>query len=82
MLVVIAMRFIVAPILMFYITTFFNLPKLAVQVFTIQSAMPVMTQTILVAEMYEADSQYVATNISLTTLLSLFFIPLYMLILQ
>lgn len=81
-LVVIAMRFIVAPILMFYITTFFNLPKLAVQVFTIQSAMPVMTQTILVAEMYEADSQYVATNISLTTLLSLFFIPLYMLILQ
>lgn len=82
MLVVIFMRFVVAPILMFIITSFFGLPSLAIQVFTIQSAMPVMTQTTLVAEMYGADSQYVATTLTLTTLLSLFFIPLYMVVLQ
>lgn len=81
-LIIIIMRFILAPFIMFTITSRLNLSSLAVQVFTIQSAMPVMTQTVLVAEMYGADSEYAATSLSITTLLSLFFIPLYMVLLQ
>lgn len=78
--IIIFMRFIFAPTLMFLIASWLSLPKIAIQVFTILAAMPVMMQTTIVSEMYGADSKYVATGLSVTTILSLFFIPLYMLI--
>ena len=42
--------------------------------------MPVMIQTVTVSETYNADSQYVATAVTITTLVSLVFIPLYMIL--
>lgn len=77
---IILMRFIISPTIMFIVTSFLKLPQLAILVFTLQSAMPVMMQINLVSELYGTDSKYVATAISLTTSLSLFFIPLYMII--
>jgi len=79
---VVFMRFIISPFVMYTITRFFHMPILAKQVFIIQSAMPVMMQTTIVSELYNTDSKYVAVSLSLTTLLSLFTIPIYMFIMD
>lgn len=74
------MRFIIAPLITFFICKATGLEEIAAQVFTILTAMPVMTQVVVVAETYKADSEYVAKAASITTLVSLFFIPIYMII--
>lgn len=76
-LAIIVIRFIIAPTIMIIVTIWLGLPKLAVQVFTIQSAMPVMMQINIVSELYGTDSKYVASAFCITTSLSLLFIPLY-----
>lgn len=76
------MRFIVSPFIMYIVTMSFNLPSLAAQVLILQSTMPVMMQTTIISEIYKADSQYVATSLSITTLLSLITIPFYMMIMD
>lgn len=81
-LMIIFMRFVISPAIMFTITRIFKLPVLVSQVLTIQAAMPVMMQTTIVSETYKTDSKYVATALSITTILSLFFIPLYILIME
>jgi predicted permease len=76
--IIMMMRFLVAPLITFFTCKAVGLQEIATQVFTIQTAMPVMTQTVIVSEAYKMDSNYVATAISITTLASLFFIPFYM----
>lgn len=78
MVFIMLMRFILAPLLTLFICQKAGLEKMATQVFTIQTAMPVMIQTVTVSENYKADSQYVATAVTITTLISLIFIPFYM----
>ena len=51
-------------------------------VFTVQSGLPVMTQTVIVAQLRGADTGYVAKAVVWTTLLSLVTIPLYMTLFQ
>jgi hypothetical protein len=75
--VVIIMRFIIAPTVMYIVARYFQLPALVSQVLILQAAMPVMMQTSVVSEIYKADSQYVATSLSLTTIFSLITIPIY-----
>lgn len=77
-LFIMLMRFVLAPMLTFFVSRGAGLEGIATQVFTIQTAMPVMIQTVTVSETYNADSQYVATVVTITTLVSLAFIPLYM----
>lgn len=77
-ILLIIMRFIFGPAIMFFASKISDLPEIATQVFTIQAAMPVMMQTTVVAESYGADSKYVATALSITTFLSLISIPVYM----
>lgn len=71
-------RFVAAPLLVFALCLATPLPLLLKQVFVIQSAMPVMTQTSIIAETYGADYQYAAVVTTVSTLLSLVMIPLYM----
>ena len=78
--VIMLMRFIVAPSIMFFICKAAGIEEIATQVFTIQTAMPVMIQTVVVAETYKVDSEYVATAVSITTLASLVVIPIYMIL--
>ena len=51
-------------------------------VFTIQSSLPVMTQTVIVCELCGADTGYAAKAVVWTTLFSLISIPLYMTLFQ
>ncbi|MFA5851903.1 MAG: AEC family transporter [Spirochaetales bacterium] len=75
---VIAGRFLVTPFFVYLMVKGRDFPLLMKQVFLIQSAMPAMTQTPILAEAYGADSEYAGIGTSLTTVLSLITIPLYM----
>lgn len=71
-------RFLVTPALIFLLMRGRDLPLLMKQVFLITSAMPTMTQTPILAAAYGADTEYAGIGTSLTTVLSLVTIPVYM----
>lgn len=75
-------RFIIAPAVVISICIFLPIPPLMKKVFVIQSAMPAMTQTSIIAETYNADYKYAAVATTITTVASLLSIPLYMLLLN
>lgn len=75
-------RFILAPLIVIAICRGFALPLLMKKVFVIQAAMPVMTQTSIIARSYDADYQYSAFVIAVTTIVSLVSIPFYMFLLS
>ncbi|MGG7164835.1 AEC family transporter [Clostridium ihumii] len=75
-------RFIISPLLVVVLCKFFPLPSLMAKVFIIQAAMPVMTNTAIVSKSYDADYQYAAIMITISTILSLFIIPIYKILLQ
>ena len=75
-------RFILAPAVLIVICRFVPLPLLMKQVFVIQASMPIMTQTAIIARTYNADYQYAAVMTSVTTLISLVTIPMYMVIMN
>jgi predicted permease len=74
-------RFLIAPMLVIALTLIFPIPKLMRDVFIIQSIMPVMTNTAIIAKAYNADCDYAAIMIGITTVACLFIIPIYMLFL-
>lgn len=81
MIIVFAGRFLVSPLLVLLLAHFYLVPDLMKSVFVIQAAMPVMTNTAIVAKSYNADYEYATVMTVVTTVLSLIFIPLYMVIL-
>jgi predicted permease len=52
------------------------------KVFIIQSSLPVMTLTAVVARTYEADAEYAAIMTTVTTIAAMITIPIYMLLFQ
>ncbi|WP_315116177.1 AEC family transporter [uncultured Clostridium sp.] len=76
-------RFIISPLMVVLLCKVFPLPDaLMTKVFIIQAAMPVMTNTAIVSKSYDADYEYAAIMITITTILSLFIIPVYKILLQ
>jgi predicted permease len=75
-------RFLISPLLILVLCNFVNVPLLMKQVFVIQAAMPVMTNTAIVSKSYNADYEYATVSTIITTILSLIVIPIYMLILS
>ncbi len=70
-------RFIISPLLVMLLVQFFDVLPLMKKVFTIESAMPAMTQTAIVAQVYDSDYEYATWIVSISTLISLIFIPFY-----
>ena len=81
LLVLLAGRFIITPLIVIVVAEFFPIPDLMKKVFVIQSALPAMTQTTLMARLYGADTEYAAVLVSTTTIAALFAIPIYMIML-
>lgn len=75
-------RFIVSPMLVIMLTWFFPISALMKQVFVIQAAMPVMTNTSIVAAKCGGDYEYAAIMTVITTIACAFVIPFYMLLLN
>lgn len=80
-ILIMAGRFIISPLAVIGLSTGITVPGLMRDVFVIQSAMPAATQTSIISEAYHADYKYAAYMVTLTTLVSLVTIPIYMLLL-
>ena len=77
-LLVIAGRFLVSPLILLLFVRSSDLPRLMKEVFFVQAMMPAMTQTPILAGAYGADAEYAGIATSLSTVLSLATIPLCM----
>lgn len=80
---VLAGRFVLSPAILVGLVTLagsagLELSPLMKGVFLVQSAMPAMTQTPILAKAYGADIEYAGIATSLTTVLSLATIPIFM----
>jgi malate permease and related proteins len=82
MWVLVAARFVVAPAVVVAVTYFIPIPDLMRKVFVVEAAMPVMTQVSIAARAYNADANYVAVMTALTTVMAMFTIPTYFLLLS
>lgn len=78
MIAILLGRFLISPILIFIMAYYFPIPELMKKVFVVQAAMPVMTNTAIVARTYGADHKYATVMTVVTTISSLLFIPVYM----
>lgn len=75
-------RFVFAPAIILLAAGAFPISKAMRDVLLIQAAMPVMTQTVIVAGSVRADDEYAAGGLTLTTALSIVSLPLYMLLIR
>ncbi|OFI05557.1 membrane transport protein [Clostridium acetireducens DSM 10703] len=80
MIILLIGRFLISPLTVIIVSYFYTIPDLMRKVFIIQSAMPAMTNTAIIAKAYNADYKYATVMTVVTTILSLFIIPLYMLV--
>ena len=77
---VLAGRFVVAPLLVLLMAHFIPIPLLMKKVFVIQSSLPAVAQSTIVAKLAHADAEYAAMLVGITTVLAVFSIPFYMMI--
>ena len=82
MLGVMFVRFICAPLVMAGLCLAFGFGGMPSGVLVVESAMPVMTQAVVVAAAHDADESFVAGGRSLTTLGCFVLVPLLMLLLK
>jgi len=71
-------RFLVTPLITLVMANYFSIPLLMKQVFVVMAAMPAMGQTPIMCRAYDADYQYAAAAVTLTTIISMIVIPVYM----
>ena len=81
MWVLVAARFLIAPAVVMTACWLYPVPELMRKVFIIEAAMPVMTQVSIAARAYKADANYVAVMTAVTTVMALFTIPTYFILL-
>lgn len=79
---VILMRLIVSPLIMICLCKLFKLEGISAGVLIIESAMPVMTQAVVVAGSYNADEAFLSAGMCITTLGCFITVPLTMTVMQ
>ena len=77
LLLVLLFRFIVCPMLMLGVVYVMPLPALNKQVFFLLSSMPAMTQLSVMSKESGSDVEFASLLIAVTTVLSIFMIPVY-----
>lgn len=75
---VVAGRFLFTPLLMYLLLAGRSFPTMMKQVLLLQSTMPVLAQTPILSAAYGADAEYAGIGTSLTTVLGVITIPVYM----
>lgn len=70
-------RFLICPLIMLGLLFINHSTGLIKDVFVIQAAMPVMTNSAIISRRYNSDYKFAAVMISITTIISLAVIPLY-----
>jgi len=82
MLVILVGRFILSPLAVFLLSFFIHIPSLMLKVFIIQASMPIMAQTSIISKEYNADYKYATVMVTISTVISLIVIPIYMVLLS
>ncbi|MCD8140162.1 MAG: AEC family transporter [Planctomycetaceae bacterium] len=82
MALIVAGRFVVSPLILILLSFIFPMPTLMRNVFIIQASMPVMTNSAIQAIYYDANVDYATRSVCLTTVLSIFTIPIFMVLAQ
>jgi len=75
-------RFVLSPLVVYILVFFIPIPALMAKVFIIQSAMPIIAQSAITAKAYEVDYYYATVMVTVTTILSVLFIPVYMVLMS
>ena len=75
-------RFVITPLIAFGICALFGTTVFISQVFVTVAAMPVMSQSMLLARAYGANHKLAAQMIAVTTLLGILYVPLLMFVLE
>lgn len=73
-------RLAVSPCLLFLLSPLFDLSKFALDVFVVQSALPVILQVAILSGYYNADSEFGSEMVAATTICSAATIPLLMIL--
>jgi predicted permease len=81
-LVIMAGKFLFAPLLMFLLLRAFKIVGLAFSVLMLSSSMPCHMQTSILAQYYDVESEYSAKLVGMSTILCLFTIPIYVALLN
>ena len=79
--IMLVMRLMLSPVICMTCCSLLGMEGLPLQVFVVESALPVVSQVTVMAGEYGADEEYAATGACLSTLGSFFTIPILMLIL-
>ncbi|MCB2295569.1 AEC family transporter [Clostridium algoriphilum] len=74
-------RFAISPVIVILVVNLFPIPDLMRSVFIIQSAMPVMANTAIIAKAYESDYNFASLMIAISTIGTLLVIPILMAVL-
>jgi malate permease and related proteins len=74
-------RFVVSPVSIYLIAQILPIPDLMFRVFIIMASLPAMVQIVVLSSFYKSDVEYATLVVSVTTILSIFTIPLYMVLL-
>jgi len=75
-------RFVISPLSISLVAFFLPIPDLMYKVFIIMASLPVMVQVVVLSSFYKTDTEYATLIVSVSTLLSVLTIPLYMVILH
>lgn len=81
LVVMMCMRFLVAPVICMVFCQLFGITGLARSVFVVESALPVVSQIPVFCGAYGADEHYAATGMALSTIACFVVIPVLMLVL-
>lgn len=73
-------RFLIAPLIMFLVISAFGISGLGKQVFIVQMSLPVLLQSTIMAQYYNADVDFATKSFAWTTIASLAIIPFYMML--
>lgn len=73
-------RFILSALLIIALSHFLPLPDMMRKIFIIQATLPVMSTTAMLASFYKSDPDFAAVSVSATTIMGIFTIPLFMII--
>ncbi|MFZ5353063.1 MAG: AEC family transporter [Bacillota bacterium] len=75
-------RFVISPLTVYALSLLIPIPVLMTKVFIIQSAMPVIVNAAVTSRAFGADYKFATIMVTVTTIASLLFIPIYMLLLS
>jgi predicted permease len=69
-------RFILSPMIVWLLGQWIHVPSLMLQVFIIQSAMPVQNSVPILARTYHADEEFAASSMGYSVLIYMLYIPI------